>query len=192
MDNLSLRFGLSGARVLVWALLFIGIPMVNRATPVRSYNVESMILNQYRYLFSGPLSLAPVQMSLNPDTVSRVASVTPPILPEASLRTFERYMSHPGSYIAKAVRPPETAVSLPSEVNYGDFDDIFNRSKPDEKTLLRAAWAQAFGFDVWYPYYKAQEVESWVKERFRVRVFKLKGEPEFTRNSIAFNFNAKF
>lgn len=72
------------------------------------------------------------------------------------------------------------------------FNMLYNKPKVDEKKLIRQAWKRAFGIDVWYPYYKYQEIEDWVKERLSVRIFNLRGKPEFSRNHIFYVFKNKF
>lgn len=72
------------------------------------------------------------------------------------------------------------------------FNKFYNKPKVDEKKMLREEWKKAFGIDVWYPYYKAKDVEKWVKKRLGVKVFKFKGEPQFERNEVLYTFKAKF
>lgn len=72
------------------------------------------------------------------------------------------------------------------------FNTLYNKPEMDEKKMIRESWKKAFGIDVWYPYYKYKEVEDWVKERFSVKVFKLKGKPEFTKDWLLYVFKSKF
>lgn len=72
------------------------------------------------------------------------------------------------------------------------FNRLYNKPKVDEKKMIREAWKKVFGIDVWYPYYKAKDVERWVKKRLTVKVFKFKGEPQFERNQILYTFKANF
>jgi hypothetical protein len=72
------------------------------------------------------------------------------------------------------------------------FNALYNKPWVDEKKLIRDAWRKVFGIDVWYPYYKAKEIEDWVKERMCIKVFKLKGNPEFRKDQILYVFKAKF
>jgi hypothetical protein len=62
----------------------------------------------------------------------------------------------------------------------------------DEQKIMRQAWTDAFGFDVWYPYYRAKEVEGWVKRKASIKVFKLKGEPIIERGRIMYAFKTRF
>ncbi len=77
-------------------------------------------------------------------------------------------------------------------VNRTVFNALYNKPKIDEKKLIRLAWKKVFGLDVWYPYYKAKEIEDWVKDRMAVRVFGLKGNPTFENNQIVYIFKRKF
>jgi hypothetical protein len=72
------------------------------------------------------------------------------------------------------------------------FNKLYNKPKVDEKKMIREEWKKVFGIDVWYPYYKAKDAEKWVKKRFSVKVFKLKGEPQFKKNQILYTFKTKF
>lgn len=66
----------------------------------------------------------------------------------------------------------------------------------DDKKKLREKWEELTGVDVFYPYFKAQEIEDWVKEKFRVRVFNMKGRMKFDDNksdaNIVYIFSLKF
>lgn len=75
------------------------------------------------------------------------------------------------------------------EGNCRQFTEI---KKVDEEQEIREAWQEAFGFDVWYPYYKEKELEGWVRERFRVRILRLKGEPEFNAKGFTYIFKSNF
>jgi hypothetical protein len=74
----------------------------------------------------------------------------------------------------------------------GVFNSLYNPPKIDEEKIIREEWRKAFGMDVWRPYYKAKEVEKWVKKKFSVKVFKLKGEPAFEKNQFTYTFKTKF
>ncbi|MFA5119454.1 MAG: hypothetical protein WC695_11515 [Candidatus Omnitrophota bacterium] len=72
------------------------------------------------------------------------------------------------------------------------FCSFYNTPKVSEEKMLRQEWAKVFGIDIWSPYYKAKEVEDWVKEKCSVKVFKLKGKPEFSKNSFVYVFKTRF
>jgi len=72
------------------------------------------------------------------------------------------------------------------------INKLYNKPKVDKEKMLREEWKKTFGVDVWYPYYKAKDVERWVKKRLSVKVFKLKGEPQFENNQIIYSLKAKF
>lgn len=75
------------------------------------------------------------------------------------------------------------------EENCRRFTEI---KKIDENQHLRDAWREAFGFDVWYPYYKEKEIEGWVRQKFRVRILRLKGEPQFSSKGFTYIFKSIF
>ncbi|PIV39605.1 MAG: hypothetical protein COS29_01685 [Candidatus Omnitrophica bacterium CG02_land_8_20_14_3_00__42_8] len=69
-----------------------------------------------------------------------------------------------------------------------------NKSIDDnaEKIVLREQWERNIGVDIFYPYFRAKELESKVREKSSVRVFKLKGKPEFKNNEAKYIFSVKF
>lgn len=65
-------------------------------------------------------------------------------------------------------------------------------TEDDERTILRKKWSKMVGFDVFYPYFKAKQVETWVKEKTSVRMFKFKGRPEIKSNRFRYVFKMNF
>ena len=61
-----------------------------------------------------------------------------------------------------------------------------------EKIILREQWKRNIGIDIFYPYFKAKQVESVVKRKASFRVFKIKGRPEFKDNEAKYIFRVKF
>jgi len=64
--------------------------------------------------------------------------------------------------------------------------------KRDEKKILREDWRQWLGMDIYYPYFKAKEVEDWACDRFKVKFFKISGRPKIEDNQFRYTFKAKF
>ena len=64
--------------------------------------------------------------------------------------------------------------------------------KGEEKKILREKWKKLLGVDIFYPYFKAKEVEDWVSDRASVRFFNLRGRPKFENNQIKYTFKLKF
>lgn len=77
-------------------------------------------------------------------------------------------------------------------VKRGIFSMFYNKPKVDESKMLRKAWEDTFGIDVWYPYYKAKEIETRIKKKLSVRFFKFKGEPKFEKNKVLYRFKTTF
>lgn len=77
-------------------------------------------------------------------------------------------------------------------VDHNVFNALYNKPKVNEKKRIRQAWKKIFGLDVWYPYYKAKEIEDWVKERMSVRFFGFKGKPRFENDQILYVFRTTF
>ena len=72
------------------------------------------------------------------------------------------------------------------------FNSFCNKRACDEQQMLRQAWQDAFGIDIWYPYYQARKVEGWVKKKCSVRIFKLKGEPLIEKGRVMYSFKTAF
>jgi hypothetical protein len=62
----------------------------------------------------------------------------------------------------------------------------------NDRDILRERWRDLLGFDLFYPYYKAKQMEKWVKERFSVKLFGMKGRPQFSKNRIMYVFKTTF
>jgi hypothetical protein len=63
-----------------------------------------------------------------------------------------------------------------------------------DRKKIREEWKELLGLDVFYPYFKAQEIENYVQKKSTVKVFNMKGKPEFSResNEIKYIFKSKF
>lgn len=72
------------------------------------------------------------------------------------------------------------------------FNTLYNKPKVDEKKLIRLAWKKAFGVDVWYPYYKAKEIEDWVTDKVSVKVFGFKGKPTIEKGKLFYVLKKTF
>jgi hypothetical protein len=62
----------------------------------------------------------------------------------------------------------------------------------EEKRILREKWQEWLGIDIFYPYYKAKEIESWVCDRTRVKIFNLRGRLKFENKQLRYTFSMKF
>ena len=61
-----------------------------------------------------------------------------------------------------------------------------------EKKILREEWKKLLGVDIFYPYFKAKEVEGWVSDKASLEFFKIRGRPKFQNNQIKYIFKVKF
>jgi hypothetical protein len=86
----------------------------------------------------------------------------------------------------------ENNSSANADLNSEVFKLLYNKPRVDEKAVLRQEWAEAFGFDVWSPYYKYKEIEKLVKKKLSVQIFKLKGEPRLEKGKIFYVFATAF
>jgi hypothetical protein len=96
-------------------------------------------------------------------------------------------------------RPVSAKIKQMKTVNTPDiflnrevFKAAYNNPRVDEKELLRQNWEEAFGVDVWYPYYKYKEIEGAVKEKLSIKVLKFKGEPFFEKNKVLYVLKTNF
>jgi len=64
--------------------------------------------------------------------------------------------------------------------------------KKGKKEVLRKEWKKMLGIDIFYPYFKAKEVEKWIKERASIHFLKIKGEPSFKKDKVQYIFKIKF
>jgi len=64
----------------------------------------------------------------------------------------------------------------------------------DERKKIRAEWKEFLGLDVFYPYFKAQEVENYLQEKTKMRFFNMPGKAEYNKNSreLKYIFKKKF
>lgn len=64
--------------------------------------------------------------------------------------------------------------------------------KKEERRILREKWKKFLGLDIFYPYFKAKEVEKWVRDKASIKIFNLRGRPKFENNQIKYTFKIKF
>jgi len=116
-----------------------------------------------------PLNKATLQQTVNiaPETVSREPAKT-------------------------AISTVSTKQIQNSTINKNVFNALYNKPRVDEKKELRVEWKKVFHADVWFPYYKAKEIEGQVCEKFRVKVWSIKGKPELKKNQALYVFKHAF
>lgn len=83
-----------------------------------------------------------------------------------------------------------TSSSFSEWVNTAPSDKQIDESV--ERIIIREQWERNLGIDIFYPYFKARELESRVREKTSVRVLKLKGKSEFKNNEAKYIFKVKF
>jgi hypothetical protein len=67
-----------------------------------------------------------------------------------------------------------------------------NSKKKDDGEEIRKEWREYFGADLWYPYFKAKEVEEWAADKTEIRILKLRGRLKLEGNQIKQVFRVKF
>jgi len=65
-------------------------------------------------------------------------------------------------------------------------------SKSEEKKILREKWKELLNVDIFYPYFKAKEVEDWISDKFKVDFFNFKGRAKFEKDQFKYTFKLKF
>ena len=83
--------------------------------------------------------------------------------------------------------------------NDQDFWDLIEarvredtRKKNEEKKIVREAWEEWLGLDIWYPYFKAKEIEDWLCDRFKLRIFRFRGRMKFENERLTYTFKMQF
>ena len=110
---------------------------------------------------------------------------------------IQRY-SHYKNTLTKT--PPKISREENSETkNYQSFFYFIDKRLNDaaflknhEKDLLRQAWREWLGIDVYYPYFKAKEAEEWVSDKAKITIFKIRGRPKIEDNKVKYIFSIKF
>jgi len=66
--------------------------------------------------------------------------------------------------------------------------------KNKEKIKLRTEWKEFLGIDIFYPYFKAKEVENYVREKTALSFLNMKGRTEFDEgsNQVRYIFKKNF
>jgi hypothetical protein len=72
------------------------------------------------------------------------------------------------------------------------FKSLYNTPKTDEREEIRAQWEETLGIDVWFPYYKAKEIENTICEKASIKIHRLKGKPKWEGNRILYIFKLSF
>ena len=57
-----------------------------------------------------------------------------------------------------------------------------------DRRKLRQEWENALGIDIFYPYFKAQEVKEAVQNKTRVEVLHMRGRAEFDEETKQFKY----
>lgn len=106
-----------------------------------------------------------------------------------------RLNSFPNNELQK--NPP--AIFLKREEVYLSFADWLNEkpypirlSEEDEKEKIRQDWKDAFGIDVFSPYFKVEEVKEKVEEKSTVKVKKIRGKARIKEDEAKYIFSIKF
>lgn len=106
---------------------------------------------------------------------------------QTGVKSAEQIVSKPDK---TAPEPAGLGKKIPGWLNHYAFADEMDGKSSREK--LRSQWKNLLGVDIFLPYFKAKEMETWVKEKAQTSFFKMKGEPEFNTNRLDYIFKVKF
>ena len=67
-----------------------------------------------------------------------------------------------------------------------------NIDQQKEKDVLRKKWEDLIGVDIFYPYFKAKEVEKVVGDATKIQVFDMTGKTEIKKGRVQYIFKRKF
>ena len=188
--------------LLIWWLLYLVAPLCAQnilITPNDQFNLllkkEDLFQKHLPELKINsvepiPMEMEPYDISLNYQVFNAIYNKSFYLLIE-NYDLFDEYLQGQELYPAKTIQP-EIKKSHNTNVDRRLLNALTNKPKVDEEKMIREAWKKAFGIDVWYPYYKAKEIEDWVKERLSFKIFKLKGKPKFQKNQILYIFKTTF
>lgn len=116
----------------------------------------------------------------------------PQLLPQEN-NSSTNYLPLPEINTIEIKHPEKEPQAKPIlKVNSKIFKSLYNKPKIDEKKRIRQEWQKAFGFDVWYPYYKAKDIENWISDRVSIKIFKMKGRAKFENKQFKYVFETKF
>jgi len=138
-----------------------------------------------------------------PGKESAVDTTSPLLL--AAKKALINIVDYDEFFFTTALRSP-TATSRPrfpfvdsyekSDHAFWDFiEKIIHEDtvrKNEEKRFIREAWEEWLGVDIWYPYFKAKEIEDWICDRFKVRIFRFKGRLKFEKEGATYSFKMQF
>lgn len=85
-------------------------------------------------------------------------------------------------------------VSVNKKISLPPEKDKNNRIKinKEDRNFLREEWRRALGVDIFYPYFKAKEIEDWLKEKVSIRLFNIKGRPQLSDDQVKYIFKISF
>ncbi|MFC1666396.1 hypothetical protein ACFL0P_00800 [Candidatus Omnitrophota bacterium] len=108
-------------------------------------------------------------------------------------------------FLADSGLPQEPlSIHLKKTERYVTFSDWINSAnysfhidKDKEKQKLREDWNKVLGLDVFYPYFKAEEIKDRVEEKGSTKVLKIKGtrirgRPRIKKDEAKYIFSIKF
>lgn len=83
--------------------------------------------------------------------------------------------------------------SFPSfELLNNELPKNTSSDKEKDKQTLREEWKDFLhGLDIFYPYFKAKELEDWIGEKIKIEFLNLKGKPKIEEDEIFYIFRMK-
>ena len=142
---------------------------------VFSIAIVILILLLPLYVYSSEVAIVPINVS------------NAPLMKIAPLKYDKAFPNSP--YIHLKFK--EKYMTFSDWVNAKSHYD-FHIDKNAERRSLREQWQQMLGADIFFLYFKADEIKDKVEEKVSIRIFKLKGKLELKKDQTRFIFNVKF
>ncbi len=81
---------------------------------------------------------------------------------------------------------------LNTNLVFAGFKEYYNRPvyNPEDRHAIRQEWKQAFGVDLFAPYFKVQEIQKMIKSKFSITCLGFKGNLDIDSklNNISYTF----
>lgn len=188
--------------LVIWWLLYPAVPICAPNILIQPYNQHNLLFKKDNLLQIHLPELKinavePIIMEIEPYGISSDYQIFNAIYNKPLYRTIENYNLFDEYLQGRESDPVKTTQPAIKKLHNTNIDRkllnaLTHTPRVDEEKMIREAWKKVFGIDVWDPYYKAKEIENWVKERFSFKILKLKGKPKFERNQILYVLKTTF
>jgi len=159
----------------------------------------TIILPIYAYGEGDTTTLATISDYTQPNSLqTNILQKTSPPLPSQDNTLLEDSYSIPlqDNTLQKQSTAP---TKLKLQVESMSFNDWLNKKhcnfsidKKDGQESLREEWHQTLGIDIFFPYFKVEEIKNKIEDKFHVRFFKMRGKLSLQKEEVKYTFRLKF